>query len=193
MATQARKNLATRARCEEGHHVAGADDRVEALFDALRAKVELGEVAYEPGRTRMIFFGSGDEHRITVDPHDRMPGFGQERTHPTGSTAGVEYSGGSRDQGIDEASLAGQIVTRCRHRPEALDVPVRVAGILQCQLGPTAVLDQLVLLVTGHSRDAPAVDGTATRKLGESTSGSIVDRAISLAEQGDARLDRVHT
>ena len=89
VAAQSGKHLPTCAWSEERHYVPRAHDRVESLLDSLRWKVELGKITDQPRRTRMIFFSGGDEVRITVDADDCVTGVGQERTHPTGSTAGI--------------------------------------------------------------------------------------------------------
>src|SRR5690606_31958022 len=72
-------------------------------------------------------------------------------THPAGTAAGVEDPRAPRHHRVDQPRLAVQVLTRGRHRPEPLHVPVRVLRVLLDTTRPQALLD--------HAANSDVLDG----------------------------------
>ncbi len=65
----------------------------------------------------------------------------KDRSDAARAAAGVEDARTPRHQGIDEAGLAGEVVTGGGHRPEPLDVPRRMVRLLLDHLDPATLRD----------------------------------------------------
>src|SRR5690606_29442968 len=78
--------------------------------------------------------------------HHRVAAPRELATHPAGTAAGVEDPGAPRHHRVDQPRLAVQVLTRGRHRPEPLHVPVRVLRVLLDTTRPQALLDHAAIL-----------------------------------------------
>ena len=148
MRPQPGQHLSPGAGGQEGHDVAGRDDEVERVTDPPRRQVEFGEVADQPPRPGVVLLGGGDQGRVDVDADHPVAGGSEVAAHPARAAARVEDVRAAWCHRVHQAGLPRQILTGAGHRPEALDVPVRVVGISRDLLHPDACL--------GHPTIIPA-------------------------------------
>jgi hypothetical protein len=76
----------------------------------------------------MVGRGGLDELRVSVDADHRVPTGGKLNAHPPGAAAGVQHPRAAADHCVEKACLPCQIGPLSGHPPEALDVPLRMAG-----------------------------------------------------------------
>ena len=104
-------------------------DRIERGIDPLRGQIQLGKIAHTPPRAGMILPGSLDQHGIRIDAHDIVAAVKEVSANPARSTSGVENTRPGRKHGIEEACLSAEVSALGGHRPESLDVPLRVVVV----------------------------------------------------------------
>ena len=88
---QSAQHLDPRGLRQEGHHVPGADDRVEGLATP-RRQVQFGQIAHQPAGAG-VPLGVGDQDRVAVHPDDVVPDSSRcspdpARPDPASSTRG---------------------------------------------------------------------------------------------------------
>ena len=67
--------------------------------------------------------------RVDVDPDHGVAALVQHGADPPGSAAAVEHARPRRQHRVDQPGLAAQVLALGRQPPEALDVPLRMAGL----------------------------------------------------------------
>ena len=95
----------------------------------------------------MVLLRGSDQLRVDIDAHDLVAAPCERRTDPPRTASGIEDAGRVRRHRVDEAGLAVQVVTGCRHRTEPLDVPALVVRVSPGQLDPFAGRNADLLIV----------------------------------------------
>ena len=113
---------------DKGHHVASEDGRVEEFAVACSGQVELGQVGYEPGGTRMVGLRSRDQLWIDIDADDDVSTRCEFSANPTRAATGVENSRAGSDHRVQQTSLTAKIHAVGGHLSEPLDIPPRMLG-----------------------------------------------------------------
>ena len=158
---QSLEHQRTGAGSQEGHHVAGTDDGIEPLADAvITRQVEFGQIADQPHRTGVIGLRGRDQLGVDIDPHDVVTLLEQVPADAAGAASGVEYPGAATDHRVDHAGLAHEVGSFGGHGSEPFDVPLGVIRVRFGDLHPLALVDHvarhpLVLLPARPASDSP--------------------------------------
>ncbi len=157
------KNLSLRAHRNKGHHVASHHRRIERGINTLGGQIQLSKIAHTPARAGMILLGSLDKQRIRIDAHDEVAAVKEVSANAARSTSGVENTRSGRDHRIEQASLSAEVSTLGSHRPEPLDIPLRVVVVgVGCPAGGLRHKGRVSRLRARRSLDEPSpaqVDG----------------------------------
>jgi hypothetical protein len=98
-------------RRDECQNVSRQHCCVERFTLGESGEVEFGEVAHQPPRAGMVGLSGLDELRVDIDADDGVPSCGQFSPDPTGPAAGIENACSTREHGIDQPRLAGEVYT----------------------------------------------------------------------------------
>ncbi|GAB2767841.1 hypothetical protein GCM10027020_20840 [Nocardioides salsibiostraticola] len=88
----------------------------------MSGEIQLGQIGDDPRRVGMVGARCLDQQGIDVGSDHVVTKAGQVTAVSPGSAARVEEAGAARGQGVDETSLALEVLSVCGHLTEALDV-----------------------------------------------------------------------